>query len=317
MKKRILCLVLCGLLLCGCGAQASEETRLPGHAVEIQLPETYPAQTEAPELTEPQWETQDLETQPPTIPDEIDFTTLEGLQSYTTFLNWVYGVEIHIAEDVLTVTPWDYDLEPETDVAVIAENLGSLEQWLSNYPQDMLATVSEACGGLHISLVRGIYGKKGLGGIPTAAGLQYEDNGIPYIALTSSENAEYTLYHELCHILEPYIIKHSSWYDHWESMNPPDFTYDYDYIQNQYRNGSAYLQTGTRSFIDAYSMSFPTEDRARIMEYAMTPNHAFLFDSPIMQEKLTTISMAIREAFSLTDSEEVYLWEQYIQPPNP
>ena len=279
----------------------------------MDAPETTTAGEDLPEWT---WDAahSDTWTEPPSIPDVIDFTTLEGCQDYAVFLNWVYGVTVHIGEDVMAVTPWDYDLEPETDVEVIAANMGKLEQWLSYYPQGMLSTVAETAGGLHISLVKGIYGKKGLGGIPTAAGLQYTDNGVPYIALTSSTTAEYTLYHELCHILENYIQSKTTVYDNWEQLNPPGFTYDYDYIQNQYRDGEEYLQPETRSFIDSYSMSFPTEDRARIMEYAMTPYHDLLFATPVMQKKLRTLSEGIREAFQLQEPVGSYLWEQYLDP---
>ena len=46
-------------------------------------------------------------------------------------------------------------------------------------------------------------------------------------------------------------------------------------------------------------MSFEKEDRARIMEYAMTPGHEDLFQSPYMQAKLRQLCLGIREAFGM------------------
>ena len=60
-------------------------------------------------------------------------------------------------------------------------------------------------------------------------------------------------------------------------------------------------------------MSFPKEDRARIMEYAMLPDMAHLFRAPIMQKKLAALCAGIREAYGLKKSEETFLWEQYLE----
>ena len=62
-------------------------------------------------------------------------------------------------------------------------------------------------------------------------------------------------------------------------------------------------------------MSFPKEDRARIMEYAMMPDNAACFESEIMQKKLRQLCLGIREAFGLKKSTEVFIWEQYLNEP--
>ena len=59
-------------------------------------------------------------------------------------------------------------------------------------------------------------------------------------------------------------------------------------------------------------MSYPKEDRARIMEYAMTSGNAILFESRTMQAKLLTLCQGIRDAFGLKKSPETFLWEQYL-----
>ena len=59
-------------------------------------------------------------------------------------------------------------------------------------------------------------------------------------------------------------------------------------------------------------MSFPKEDRARIMEYAMTEGNEEYFRSTTMQSKLKLLCEGIREAFKLKKSPETFLWEQYL-----
>ena len=62
-------------------------------------------------------------------------------------------------------------------------------------------------------------------------------------------------------------------------------------------------------------MSFPKEDRARIMEFAMTPGNEKLFQTEAMQRKLSTLCLGIRKAFHLTGSPDIFLWEQYLHTP--
>ena len=88
-----------------------------------------------------------------------------------------------------------------------------------------------------------------------------------------------------------------------------------DYISNLNRDPVQYLEDGTRAFIDTYSMSFPKEDRARIMQYAATADHGYYFESEIMQRKLRTLCEGIRIAFDLRECPVAFVWEQYLQEP--
>ena len=115
--------------------------------------------------------------------------------------------------------------------------------------------------------------------------------------------------------METHILGNSIALDQWDKLNPVDFTYDFDYAANARRDGSEYLQPDTRSFVDTYSMSFPKEDRARILEYAMTPGNGELFLASPLQFKLKTLCQGIREAYGLKKSPENYRWEQYLVQP--
>ena len=125
-----------------------------------------------------------------------------------------------------------------------------------------------------------------------------------------NEQLEQNLYHELFHAMDSYILTETNTYDDWRKLNPTGFTYDYSYITNEYRDPKDYLEPETRAFIDLYSMSYPKEDRARILQYAMTEGNEAYFTSKIMQKKLDTLCKGIRKAFKLGDGD--YLWEQYL-----
>lgn len=237
----------------------------------------------------------------------------EDPQALAASMSTTHGVEILIGEAALAVQPWDYSFQAETDPELLLFQLHLLEEMLQHYPKGMLKVLSKDCGGLRICLVKDILGKEGTGSLHSARGLQFQDEeGRSYIVL--AQDPEYTLYHELTHVIEDFVLPRSSAWDDWESLNPPDFSYDMDFQKNMTRDGSAYLRDETRAFIDTYSMSFPREDRARIMEYAMTPENGFLFESPIMQRKLKKLTQGIREAFGLTDPSRPLWWEQYLKP---
>ena len=114
-------------------------------------------------------------------------------------------------------------------------------------------------------------------------------------------------FRSLAHVMDAQIRSRSDAFDHWEQLNPPDFTYDYSYNLNQNREDWNIPD----AFIDTFSMSFPTEDRARIFQYAMTDNNQDLFQSQMKQEKLAVLCAGIREAFGFT-TQEILPWEQYL-----
>ena len=244
--------------------------------------------------------------------EEPDLEGLAEAEAYAKAIGEKYGIEVLIYKEAAAVEPYDYDLEYEHLVGVLNRELGLLEEHLANYPEGFLQKLAGRFEGLKICIVRSLTGTAESGSLDSADGIQFLDNYNAYIALAAASNTEYALYHELCHLIDTMVISESSAYDRWDQLNPKGFEYDYDYISNQYRDGSAYLGESNRSFIDTYSMSFPKEDRARIMEYAMTEGNASYFQSTTMQAKLKLLCEGIREAFGLRKSPETFLWEQYL-----
>ena len=243
---------------------------------------------------------------------EPDYHGLVRCQSKSAQLGSRYGVEILLWDDTAQVQPWDYDFEAEYLVPVLERELALLETRLSNYPDGFLEATASNFSSLKICLVRKITGSAESGSLDSADGIQYFDGTDAYIALAIGDTAEKALYHELYHVMETQIFNESIALDQWDKLNPVGFAYDYDYIANTQRDGSAYLAADTRSFVDTYSMSFPKEDRARIMEYAMTAGNEALFAASPLQYKLKTLCQGIREAYGLEKSSETFLWEQYL-----
>ena len=219
-------------------------------------------------------------------------------------LGETYGVEVYLAEDV--VAPWDYTLTTEYRVEALELGLAQLEKALSAFPDGFLTDVVEetATGVIRISLVRDI--SDGMDG------LQYWIDGDAYIALKIAPDMEQDVYHEISHVLDNYIIANCYAYDDWEDLNPKGAVYDYSYAVYQERTDWTWLEGEHRAFVDSYSMTYPKEDRARILEYAMTPHHAEIFRSEYMQTKLLKICKGIRESFGWERYEGTFIWEQYL-----
>ena len=244
--------------------------------------------------------------------EDPDTEGLDACRAYAREISDRYGIEVLIHKEAAAIEPYDYDLEYEHRVGVLNRELELLDRNLSRYPEGFLSTLASRFDGITVCIVQSLTGTAEAGSLESADGIQFLHGYRAYIALAAPYNTEYALYHELCHLIDTVVITESGAYDRWDELNPRDFAYDYDYIANKTRDGSAWLQDSNRSFIDAYSMSFPKEDRARIMEYAMTEGNEEYFKSTTMQGKLLLLCQGIREAFGLRKSPETFLWEQYL-----
>lgn len=266
------------------------------------------------------WDTRQV-----TVSDETDYTGsytpkdapdhdgLARCQAYADQIGEKHGIEILVWEAAAAVQPWDYDLEPEYLVSVIWRELELLEARLDQYPQGILADTASNFTSLKLCLVRSVTGTAESGSLNAATGVQFFKGSDAYVAIVSGKYAEQALYHELFHVMETHIFNNSIAFDQWDALNPAGFEYDYGYSANETRNSGVYLSAENRAFVDTYSMSFPKEDRARIMEYAMLVGKESVFESKAMQAKLTKLCEGIREAYGVEDAEETFLWEQYLK----
>lgn len=229
-----------------------------------------------------------------------------------------HGVAILTWTDATEMPPFDYHLIPEHQVSVLRQGLTTLDDALSHFPDGMLAQAAENMGNgvLKIRLVRALWGIPEYDTLDSASGIQFwDDDGCTNIALAMESALEKNLYHELYHVLESRIYANSDALDNWDELNPSGFSYDYNYADYIYREDYALTSGDTRAFVDYYAMSYPKEDRARILEHAMIPEFDYLFESEIMQAKLRTLCRGIREAYGLEDYQGELLWEQYLDKP--
>lgn len=245
--------------------------------------------------------------------NSADPEALAQCQAYADQLSEKYSIRIHIYEDALDVQPWDYEFEAESLPRVILQELGLLDQRLSQYPEDVLEKTASHFTSLNISLVRQITGTAASGSLNTATGIQFLEGMDAYVVITVGKYSQQALYHELYHVMETHILNESTALDLWESRNPEGFEYTYGYAVPE--SAQSYLEGENRAFVDIYSMSYPKEDRARILENAMLPGNRELFRSETMQAKLTAICEGIRQAYGLRRSEDTFLWEQYLDQP--
>jgi len=241
----------------------------------------------------------------------------EGLarcKAYAEELSQRFGLDIQLVPESINLKPDGYDLIPEYQVPVIWDALTKLETVLANYPAGMFAASVEDLenGELTLLLVRDIRESYASN---SEDGLHFWLDDHSFVALALGEQLEQSFYHEMFHALETRLLSRSIACYRWDELNPKGFDYDYDYIANSNRDGSEYLMDTTRSFVDTFSMSFPKEDRARVMEYACMPGNEHYFLSRTMQKKLRALCEGIREAYDLEDYPESLLWEQYLESP--
>ena len=246
--------------------------------------------------------------------NDPDYEGLAACALYAQEIGSKYGIEVLIYKDAVAAEPWDYRLEYEYQVSVLQRELKALDRHLANFPAPFLEKLRSKFTALKICIVRSAAGTPESGSPDAVNGIQFLEDFDAYIVLCTEHDTEYALYHELSHLLETVVLTESTAYDRWNNLNPEGFSYDSNYQTYQNRDDSQWLRDGQEYFIDAYAMSYPKEDRARLFEYAMTSGHEELFRSPHLQNKLKQMCTGIREAFHLEHWTEPLLWEQYLMP---
>lgn len=256
-----------------------------------------------------------LYTGPRFTRESPDYHGLLSCQARAEALGRRYGLDIRLWDEAQALAPWDYEFQPEYSVPVLEEALTQLDSRLARFPAGFLETCAGNFSGLSLCLVRSITGTAESGSLESAEGIEYLDGTAARIALAVGPGAEKALYHELYHVMETQLLNKSTGLDQWDKLNPGDFAYTFDYAANESRPVGNWLDEDIRSFVDQYSMSYPKEDRARIFEYAMTPENAPLFAASPLQYKLKQLCQSIREAFRLKNHPTPLPWEQYLWKP--
>jgi hypothetical protein len=250
-------------------------------------------------------------------PDEDD---IDQLRKKAEKIGQAAGVEVYVGDDVLECTQTTYQYTPVNNIVRIDKALDILEQELARYPEGMLAQLDDSYGSaLKIFLSGRILPISDIA-IDTAIGVQdtFEDDTWLVVDITSIEYTQ-TIHHEILHAVELHMENEGYYFDDdtWNQFNPEGFQYDYNYIENAESDNYDYVtgdidHSDEISFIDIYSKSMPTEDRARIMEYAMMEAQCQTgyFEYTNIHDKLAYISEQIRKCFDTTGWPEVTEWEK-------
>lgn len=233
-----------------------------------------------------------------------------------------WGVNVYYQPNLLHLVASDYSAEAVNDSELLRQHLLQLEEALAAYPEGFF---DDLCYGdyTHLEIyLCGTLTPLTPEGITTAEAIANTRGSAIVIGVNVYYlEGEYprVLAHELLHCMERRIDQidvdilgewialtpggHDAYYysyhdENGDEMN--DFTHTY-YFENDPAN--AY-------FVDAYSKSFPTEDRARIFEKLVeSGGDPYFADSPVMLEKARTLCRIIREHFPSVAALDHASWE--------
>lgn len=222
-----------------------------------------------------------------------------------------YGINILLWEGVYDAQPDGYTFVGEYIPEQYEAGMTALKAALGRFPEHFFRTAADWTEGkkLNIVLVREII-TDAKDTHPDISGIQYLRNGDAYIVLELQEDVERSFYHWMGHIIDIQSLSNSKKLYEWHTVNPNGFRYKNDYTYVVDKDSSKFLSGSRKYFVNAFSTSFPVEDRATIFEYAITPGNEEAFGSKYMQVKLRRICDGIRDAFGL--KREDYPWEQYL-----
>lgn len=225
-----------------------------------------------------------------------------------------YGVIIYVGNDCKTQFD-EFSATRISNYEQVNRALDVLDEALSKYPEGFFRQLRY--GDIHniqIHLITDLMadgsGRYGDGYVAFAQNMwDY------YLIVVDIEDADcQTYYHEFSHVIDSFLAWDADMRDNalfsedgWNYYNPAWFRgYSYDYsVEHELVNDDY--------FVDGYSTISPTEDRARVMEYAMADYGFYTFeDNRGIQMKLEYYCRCIRDAFDTTGWPEELPWEQYL-----
>lgn len=227
-----------------------------------------------------------------------------------------YGVKIKIADKCKTFY-YDTNVELELDEAVIENGLNWLEMVLADYPENFFRQLQFGnYDEIEINLVGKL--ERNYESVYDVAAFVTERSGY-YALVMKADRAEYddfasAFYHEVSHIIDKKLQYDAEQgtntlysEEGWSALNPEGFQY-----ADSYETAPEYKEEYFAYFFDDYSLTFATEDRARMLENAMNGN-AYYFNTRECagrNAKLEYYCECIRASFDTTGWPETTKWEQ-------
>lgn len=255
--------------------------------------------------------------------EQVSFDRMElELAAITQRINEKWGVKVYYQPDLVHLVASDYDAAAVTDLQVLYSHILQLEDALSTYPEGFF---DDLCYGdfTHLEIyICGKFTPLTPNGITTAEALSNTRGSAMVIGVNVEYlNGEYprVLAHELLHIMERRIDQIDiDIFGEWITLTPGGHdAYYYSYHdENGYEmndvTNTYYFEDDPADvyFVDAYSKSFPTEDRARVFEKLVeSGGDPFFADSPVLMEKARVLCRIIRENFPSVAALERASWE--------
>lgn len=240
--------------------------------------------------------------------DWPDLDRLQQCQLRADSIGQAFGIDILLWDETQMLTNDSYGFITDYHPELYTDMLDQLESAIQKLPEGFLQQVSswDNAHQLTIALVYDIVHQSG-DGVVDAAGVQYWDDTRNYIVLEYSDVLETAFFRELYRVIDVAILNTTTVYDEWTQLNPGDFSYVYSYIVDSSVEDSEWMTGEDPAFLDVYSMSYPTDDRASVFANAFAPDNRFT--TSILQSKLQAICKALRKTFELPETVQ---WEQYL-----
>lgn len=229
-----------------------------------------------------------------------------------------FGVDIRIAEQCSTDYS-HYETYALTDSEFLRSALDIVEESLSMYPEGFFRQLTYgSIETIRIELVGALMLKSDISTHTNDAGAFAQNRGSYYlIALDGFMVREATLYHEISHIIDARLkwdalIREDALFSEetWLSLQPEGFQYAMSYIELP---ESVRIYADPDYFITDYALTFPTEDRATLMESAMQ-QFTWTFEAGSgTAAKLQYYADCIRDCFDTEGWPEQTSWEQVLR----
>ncbi|MGN0985860.1 MAG: hypothetical protein ACI4OU_05135 [Candidatus Enterenecus sp.] len=224
-----------------------------------------------------------------------------------------FGVDIRIA-DQCALEYTGYTAYAVSDGEALGSALDTLERALSAYPEGFLEQLKY--GGIRsirIELVGGLSPREDAPESITAAAFTQEQGDCWLMVADVYMTGEGAVYHELSHIIDGRLawdagLREEALFseEDWLALQPAGFQYAWSY-RNIPDSVTEYYGSGY--FVLDYSCTFPTEDRATLMEAAMTGAGYEFEGSPALLAKLEYYCRCIRDCFDTAGWPALTAWE--------